>query len=155
MAEVAGTVVGVISLSIQLFDNLSRYTNGVKDAKTKAEQILSEVEDLANLLEELETITNTVIAGRPMSSVKRGICQCAHAMDMVKSKLGVDATAKTKSWAKLRRTYGRLMYPFKEADIKHWKDVLSSIQQYLNTALLALLMYYSTTYRDLPFTQAD
>ncbi|KAI4620129.1 hypothetical protein J4E80_004655 [Alternaria sp. BMP 0032] len=49
MAEVAGTIVGVISLSLQLYDKLSEYRNGVKNAKKKGEQITRELDTLVNL----------------------------------------------------------------------------------------------------------
>jgi len=140
MAEVAGAVVVVISLSIQIFDKLSKYTSADKDATTNAEQILAEMEYLADLLEELEAITNRDCGDEPAISAKRGICQCAYAIEQVKLKLGGDKPGCAKPWAKLTNTFQRLMFPFKKADIKYWKDVLSYIQQHLNTALLALLM---------------
>jgi len=140
MAEVAGTVVGVISLSLQLYDKLSKYANGVKDADTKAAQILAEMDNLADLLEELEAITSRVTTNRPATLTKQGICECARAIAMVRSKVGDDGSPGSRPWAKLRKTVRRLAYPFKEADIVYWKDVLSYVQQHLNTALLALLM---------------
>ncbi|KAH4911197.1 hypothetical protein HBI80_022340 [Parastagonospora nodorum] len=140
MAEVAGTIFGVISLSIQIFDKVSKYTSAVKDAKTKAEQILAEMEYLADLLEELESITKRACADKSATSAKRGVYQCAQAIEMVKLKLGGDKPVCAKPWAKLKNTFRRLMFPFKEADIKYWKDVLSYIQQHLQTALFALLL---------------
>ncbi|KAF2822963.1 hypothetical protein CC86DRAFT_423034 [Ophiobolus disseminans] len=125
MADVAGTVIGVISLSIQLFDKLSKYTNGVKDANTKAEQILIEMDDLADLLEQLETVTNKITMNNSTALAKRGICQCARAIDMVKAKLGDNNLPTSRPWAKFRKTVRRLAYPFEEADIKYWKDVLA------------------------------
>lgn len=139
MAEVAGTVIGVISLSFQLFDKLSKYTNGVKDANTKAEQILTEMDDLADLLEQLETVTNKATTNKSAALVKHGICECARAIGMVKSKFGDNNLPTSRPWDKLRKTVRRLVYPFKEADIKYWKDVLGYVHQNLNTALLALL----------------
>ncbi|EAT88291.1 hypothetical protein SNOG_04531 [Parastagonospora nodorum SN15] len=126
MAEVAGTIFDVISLSIQIFDKVSKYTSAVKDAKTKAEQILAEMEYLADLLEELESITNRACADNSATSAKRGVYQCAQAIEIVKLKLGGDKPVCAKPWAKLKNTFRRLMFPFKEADIKYWKDVLSA-----------------------------
>ena len=40
----------------------------------------------------------------------------------------------------LKRLTKRLAFPFKEVEIKYWKDVLNTIQQSLQTALLALLI---------------
>ncbi|KAH5281913.1 hypothetical protein HBI71_003440 [Parastagonospora nodorum] len=140
MAEVAGTIFGFISLSIQIFDKVSKYTSAVKDAKTKAEQILAEMEYVADLLEELEPITNRACADKSATSAKRGVYQCAQAIEMVKLKLGGDKPVCAKPWTKFKNTFRRLMFPFKEADIKYWKDVLSYIQQHLQTALFALLL---------------
>jgi hypothetical protein len=140
MAEVAGTIIGVISLSIQLFDKFSKYTNSVKDARKKAEQITHELDTLVNLLESLETIVSRLDPTTPTALTKTSIHECARAIEVIRARLG-DATLTTSSggfWIRSRNVVKRLAYPFEESDIKYWKEVLTSIQQSLQIALLGL-----------------
>jgi hypothetical protein len=140
MAEVAGTIFGVISRSIQLFDKFSNYTNSVKDARTKAEQITGELDRLVDLLEHLNFIVSKLGATTTVALTKVSIQECARAIEAIRARVGAahQTTASRGFWACSRKTIKRLAFPFKEADIKYWKDVLSSIQQKLQTALLAL-----------------
>jgi hypothetical protein len=140
MAEIAGTIVGVISLSIQLIDKFASYTNSVKDARTRAEQITSELDSMVDLLEYLESMISKFGSTTPVSLTEVSIQECARAIDAIRARLGAALpTASSQGfWTRSRAIIKRLAFPFREADIKYWKDVLSSIQQNLQTALLAL-----------------
>ncbi|CAI9637082.1 unnamed protein product [Alternaria burnsii] len=139
MAEVAGTIFGVISLSIQLFDKFNTYTNSVKDARRKAEQITGELDILVSLLENLETIVSRLDPTTSTALTRNSIQECARAVEVIRSRLGDVPAVKgsVRFWTRSRNVIKRLTYPFKESDIKYWKDVLASIQQSLQTALLA------------------
>jgi hypothetical protein len=142
MAEVTGTIVGVISLSLQLYDKISEYTNSVKDAKTKAEQITRELDTLVDLLEYLETATSRMDPTTPIALVKAIIQQCALSIESIRTRVGnsAPATSSSRFSAQSRKVINRLAYPFKESDIKYWRDALSSIRQNLQIALQALEM---------------
>ena len=141
MAEVAGTIVGVISLSLQLYDKLSEYTNGVKDAKKKAEQITRELDTLVNLLENLETIITRLDTTTAIALTKTSIQECARAIATIRTRLedAIPATSSGRLWTRSRNVIKRLAYPFQESDIKYWKEVLSSIRENLQIAMLASL----------------
>ena len=142
MAEIAGTIVGIISLSIQLYDKLNEYANGVKDAKEKAEQITAELDRFSDLLEELEAIISNLDPTARVNSTRIGITACADAIDKVKEKLhGKTPSSGSKTPIKLKNLLKRLSFPFRESDINYWKDTLNSIQLHLLTALNALGMY--------------
>ncbi|KAI4924389.1 uncharacterized protein J4E92_007470 [Alternaria infectoria] len=121
MAEVAGTIVGVISLSLQLYDKLSEYTNGVKDARKKAEQITRELDTLVDLLEHLETATSRMDPTTPIALVKAIIQQCALSIESIRTKVGDDtpSTSSSRFSTQSRKVIKRLAYPFKESDIKY------------------------------------
>jgi len=75
------------------------------------------------------------------SASQTGIASCAVATATIRKKLKLDDQATTDGIKSgLKKLTKRLALPFKEAEIKYWKDVLSSIQQSLQTALLALVM---------------
>jgi hypothetical protein len=139
--SITGSAVGVVSLAIQVCRGLEWYVSGVKDAKDKAEQITAETEELANLLELLESIIGKVNQSQSVSATRTGIVSCADAIATIRKKLKPDDQASNSGIKlSLKRLAKRLAFPFKEAEIKYWKEVLSTIQQSLQTALLALVI---------------
>lgn len=139
--SITGSAVGVISLAIQLCKGLEWYVSGVKEAKDKAGQIAAEMEELANLLELLESIVKKVDPSHTVTATRTGIKSCADAITTIRKKLKPgDQASDGGIKSSLKRLSKRLAFPFKEADIKYWKDVLNTLQQSLQTALLALLV---------------
>jgi hypothetical protein len=139
--SITGSAVGVVSLAIQVCKGLEWYLSGVKEAKDKAEQIAAETEELANLLESLESIINKADQSHAVSVTRTGIVSCANAISTIRKKLKPDDRSSDGGIkSSLKRLTKRLAFPFKEAEIKYWKDVLNTIQQNLQTALLALVI---------------
>ncbi|KAI4681442.1 uncharacterized protein J4E84_007679 [Alternaria hordeiaustralica] len=139
--SITGSAVGVVSLAIQVCKGLEWYLSGVKEAKNKAEQIAAETEELANLLERLETVIGKVDPSQSVSATRTGIVSCANAIATIRKKLKPDDHAANSGIkSSLKRLTKRLAFPFKEADITYWKDALNTIQQSLQTALLALVI---------------
>ncbi|KAI4684177.1 hypothetical protein J4E81_009056 [Alternaria sp. BMP 2799] len=139
--SITGSAVGVVSLAIQVCKGLEWYLSGVKEAKNKAEQIAAETEELANLLERLESVIGKVDPSQSVSATRTGIVSCAHAIATIHKKLKPDGEAVNGGMkSSLKRLTKRLAFPFKEAEIRYWKDVLNTVQQSLQTALSALLI---------------
>jgi hypothetical protein len=139
--SITGSAVGVVSLAIQLCKGLEWYVSGVKDARDKAKQIAAEMEELANLLELLESIVTKVDPSHTVTATRTGIKSCADAITTIRKKLKPgDQASNGGIKSSLKRLGKRLAFPFKEADITYWKDVLNSVQQSLQTALIALLV---------------
>lgn len=139
--SITGSAVGVVSLAIQLCKGLEWYVSGVKEAKDKAEQIMAETEELSTLLELLETIIGRVDRSQSVSTTLTGIASCADAIVTIRKKLRPDDQASDGGIkSSLKRLGKRMALPFKEAEIEYWKGVLSTIQQSLQTALLALVI---------------
>ena len=126
--SITGSAVGVVSLAIQVCKGLEWYLSGVKEAKNKAEQIAAETEELANLLERLESVIGKVDPSQSVSATRTGIVSCANAIATIRKKLKPDDQAANGGIkSSLKRLTKRLAFPFKEADIKYWKDVLNTI----------------------------
>lgn len=139
--SITGSAVGVVSLAIQLCKGLEWYVSGVKDAKDKAEQIAAEMEELANLLELLESIVAKVDPSHTVTATRTGIESCADAIATIRKKLKPgDQASDGGIKSSLKRLGKRMAFPFKEAEIEYWKGVLNTIQQSLQTALLALVL---------------
>jgi hypothetical protein len=139
--SITGSAVGVVSLAIQVCKGLEWYLSGVKEAKDKAEQIAAETEELASLLESLESIISKADQSHAVSVTRTGIVSCANAISTIRKKLKPDdQPLEGGIKSSLKRLTKRLAFPFKEAEIKYWKDVLNTIQQSLQTALLALVI---------------
>jgi hypothetical protein len=98
MAEIAGTIFGVISLSIQLIEKFSKYTNSVKDAITKAEHIRGELDRLVDLLEHLESMISKLDPTTPAALTKVNIQECAprHRRDQGESRRGLSNSKLTR-----------------------------------------------------------
>ena len=94
-----------------------------------------------NHLENLETIISKLVTTTAIALTKTSIHECARAIETIRARLG-DAIPETSSgrfWSRSRSAIKRLAYPFKEGDINYWKEVLISIQQSLQIAMLASL----------------
>jgi len=142
--SITGSAVGVVSLAIQVCKGLEWYLSGVKEAKNKAEQIAAETEELANLLESLESIIGKVNPSHSVSATRPGIVSCANAIATIRKKLKPDDQAANSGIkSSLKRLTKRLAGPLKEADLKYWKDVFITTQQWLHAALSALLLCVS------------
>jgi hypothetical protein len=142
MAELAATVVGIVSFSLQICKGLTWYLDGVKNSKNRAEQISSEMDRLANLLELLETVIRVFDHHELLEATRVGIVACAEAVEVVRSKIQASSQCVGKPGAQksFKERTKRLVYPFKEADLKHWKEVVTNTQQTLQTAFNALMM---------------
>ncbi|KAI4702795.1 hypothetical protein J4E89_010132 [Alternaria sp. Ai002NY15] len=139
--SITGSAVGVVSLAIQVCKGLEWYLSGVKEAKNKAEQITAETEQLANLLELLESTISKVDQSNSVSATRTGIVSCAHAIATTRKKLKPDGEVVNGGIkSSLKRLTKRLAFPFKESEIRYWKDVLNTVQQSLQTALSTLLI---------------
>jgi hypothetical protein len=139
--SITGSAVGVVSLAIQLCKGLEWYVSGVKDAKDKAEKIAADTEELTTFLELLETIVAKVDLSQSVSTTLTGIASCAEAIATIRKKLKLDNQAADGGIkSSLKRLGKRISFPFKEAEIEYWKGVLNTIQQSLQTALLALVI---------------
>jgi hypothetical protein len=142
--SVAGTAVGIISLGIQTCKGIVWYIDTAKDAKEKAERLRREVEQLADILESLETtVTQAGLSSTSTLTVTHsGIAACASALEQIKERLGTHSSiGQSRIKIRIQTIKERLSYPFKEGDLVYWKNALDHVQQHLQTALLALQMY--------------
>ena len=141
MADIAGTAVGIVSLSIQLCQGIIWYVDGVKDAKDKAQQVITEMNRLIDLLELLESVVGNLETGPSVVATQSGIVACSTAIDQIRSKVGGPNSGGGPGLrAGMKKLTKRISFPFKEPEIKYWKTVVSDIQQTLQTALQALQM---------------
>jgi len=155
MAEVAGIVVGSLSLTMQIYDKLEQYSNGVKEAREKAEEIAIEIDCLADILESVESTISTMHHSDPVWVARTGIRSCADAISTIRSKLVPDdqeelvlenqnmlvtgdqaSNTATKSSMKRKRRTQWISFPLTEAKIKNLKDVMNALRAHLQDALL-------------------
>ncbi|KAF2874665.1 hypothetical protein BDV95DRAFT_615960, partial [Massariosphaeria phaeospora] len=138
--SVAGSAVGVVSLGLLVCNSLISYTNNAKDAKRKASQISTQLDDLLNLLDQLQTVTQKIGPSQHASSTTSVITASSTAIQAVRKvlgKLGDEPQERIGIRNQVSSIKRRLSYPFKQEEILYWKGVLESIQQNLHTALLS------------------
>jgi len=141
MADIAGTAVGIVSLSIQLCQGIVWYVDGVRDAKDKAQQVIAEMNRFVDLLELLENVVGNLETGPSVVATQSGIVACSTAINQIRSKVGdLNSGGGSGLRVGMKKLTKRMTFPFKEPEIKYWKTVVSDIQQTLQTALQALQM---------------
>lgn len=147
MAELAtaGSVVGLISLSIQSCQGLTSYYSIWKSYDEEIRQTYQSVEDLRiiceNLEHELQRIPQVQEPAaqqvvRLIVSCQDGIQSLRHALDRCHS------TQVSHSFAERIELYrARALYPFRKQTLQILKDTVQSIQGNLGSALQILQMY--------------
>ncbi|KAF2008977.1 hypothetical protein BU24DRAFT_380969, partial [Aaosphaeria arxii CBS 175.79] len=140
MAEIAGTVVGIISLGIQLCRGITWYIDSVKHADTRRSEISIQVEELENILEKLDAVVGKAQANEHLQQTSRSaITTCANAIERIKASIGpVHLEEGSKLPIQARKFRIRLSHPFKQSEISHCKEMLHNIQQNLQSALSAV-----------------
>ncbi|KAF1844398.1 uncharacterized protein K460DRAFT_369266 [Cucurbitaria berberidis CBS 394.84] len=139
MAEIAGTAVGIVSLSIQICERLVWYTNNVKDAREKAENLRTGLNQLSDVLEALEACIDRLRGPVLVTAARDSVIACANAMETIKNKLGSCSTSnKSKLRIGMGRLATRLIFLFKESDVLYLRGMVSDILQTWQVALHAL-----------------
>ncbi|OAL44379.1 hypothetical protein IQ07DRAFT_685009 [Pyrenochaeta sp. DS3sAY3a] len=139
MAEIAGTAVGIVSLSIQICERLLWYTDNVKNGRDKAENLRDGVDRLTNVLELLETSLSRRDVSPYTTMAQTSIISCETALQSIKKLISTYSPAYEPGLRNgMERFAKRLVYPFKEADINHWKGTVNDILQTLQVTLHAL-----------------
>jgi hypothetical protein len=146
MADV-GSAVGIVSLILQVSKEVVWFIDSAKDAKTQVSQIAAWMGTLTNLLELLEDTVSKVSQSNAKDATQVGIIACSDALDKIKTRLAsLSATKTSRLSQQLQHVRQRLLYPFKQADILFYKDLVESVQQNLMFAfsILQLLVLLSS-----------
>ena len=148
MADVASSVVGIISLGLQVCQGLSWYIGHVKDEETEVSQISDRLDNLANILENLTNVLAKIESTTGSSSdtsnflANVGIQACSTALSNIREKLQVPSGNKMQGFRKAVKYWkSRLSYPFRREDLMFLKQMVESVQLNLNTALLTFGLY--------------
>lgn len=141
MADIAGTAVGIVSVSIQLCQGIVWYADGFGNAEDRARQVIAEMNRLVDLLELLQSVITKLDTGSTMLATQSGIVACSTAIDQIRSKVGdVSLVGGLGLRAGMKKLVKRVTFPFRESEVRYWKTVINDIQQSLQTALQALQM---------------
>ncbi|KAL9127665.1 MAG: hypothetical protein Q9175_007687 [Cornicularia normoerica] len=160
MAELAfaGSVVGLISLSIQSCQGLTSYYSAWKSYDEQISQTYRNVDELKitgeNLKRELQRITQHQEPAvqqvvRLIASNQDGIKSLRDALDRCRSTQMPQNLA-----AKVEVYRARALYPFKKQTLQTLKDTVHSIQGNLSSALQILQLYVNRYSRKLESTKA-
>lgn len=140
----ADAAVGAVSLALQVSKGLIWYIDGVKDAKNKTAKIIEETQKLGTLLEQIDLIVKGMRRSGAQGAAAAWVIACGEALEAIEEKLGADKDAKGSRYRQRLQEFGRrLLYPFKQDNIKFLKDMLTSTERHLQTALAMLTMYSS------------
>ena len=146
MAELAtaGSIVGLISLSIQCCEGLTKYYSDYKSCSEEINQIILSTDELRltcqNIEGELQRLSQTQ---QPViQQIIRLIASCRTGMQNLNDALGqcISTQLPSKLPAKLQQFRVRALYPFKKRTLQTLKDTVHGLQNNLQSALLILQM---------------
>ena len=148
MAELAtaGSIVGLISLSIQACEGLTIYYNDYRSQSEEIKSIFQHVEDLKNLCEnlKLELRRRSRRSSEPLDNqVTHLISSCRDGISELESVLKKCSTTKKPASraARLDQLRLRIAYPFKKSTIQRLNDSVHRVQRNLQSALQIVQMY--------------
>lgn len=147
MAELAaaGSVVGLISLSIQSCQGLTSYYSAWKSYDAEISQTYHNVDELMitceNLQRELQSIIQ--VQGPAVQQVVRLIASCEVGIQNLRQALDrCHSTQVPHSFVAKTALYRtRALYPFRKQTLQTLKDTVQSIQSNLGSALHILQLY--------------
>ncbi|KAK1847898.1 hypothetical protein CCHR01_09488 [Colletotrichum chrysophilum] len=140
MAEVLGTVVGVVSLGLQACSGIIKYLDGIKGHQDDIASTSRLCESLQRRLCLLEGIQDDIAAaangagfeiGEAISSVKTEFTNLSSFMDTVR--LNEDPSKSFSDWLKDRKT--RVTFPFRRDHLNHLQNYLGQADKALQAAL--------------------
>ena len=160
MAELAtaGSLVGLISLSIQSCQGLTSYYSVWKAYDEQIGHTHRSLDELRitceNLERELQRITQyqeppVQQVVRLIASCQEGINNLRHALQQCRSVQIPDSLT-----AKVKLYRDRALYPFKKQTLQRLKDTVHDIQGNLSSALQILQLYVERSQRSLESTEA-
>lgn len=147
MAEalgVAGSVVGIVSLGIQVTQGLLKYYGSWKDQDSDISDMCA---SLDSLWETLKILSNTIQPPARFDkaikdSVEENVNCTDGAMGRHNDELkNVKDTESTMSGARMRRHVRRLLYPFREETLSKIRRFISEARQNLDLALQVLHVF--------------
>lgn len=161
MAEplsIAGSTISIVSFGIRLCKDLVAFIDHVKDGKAERSQVSSQMDQLANCLEQLQSVVDATKSPDQdtTSYADPAINACATALERVREKLPSSSQKSGKggfsSYAREWKTNSA--YPFRRAELLSLKEMVEGFQQNLLVALGALQMSVPSLPHLLQFYQA-
>lgn len=142
MAEVAGTVVSVISLGLQVCQGLVSYYQDYQGQDEKVADILRDVSTLNNSFEALQHCLSKLNPGQLDTIVQAGdsVIECAAAVERLKQLLAechrtaIPADFKERIQILARKA----AFPFRQSTIKDLRDTVKGLQTNVIIALQTL-----------------
>lgn len=144
--ELAGSAVGIVSLSIQVAQGLLKYYESWKDFDCDVENLCASINNLSQILDDLfkairppanfdKNTADTV--EKNIKSVERSVEKLNEELQKVQAEQPLKLDYKSK----MRRHLRRALYPFKEETLKKIQLVVGNARSNLDLALRALQMY--------------
>ncbi|CAG8960230.1 hypothetical protein HYFRA_00012749 [Hymenoscyphus fraxineus] len=148
MAElgIAGSVVGIVSLGIQVCDGLIRYYSSWKDAPNKVKSMCQSVKSLEESLNRLKlSIREDGEATQAEAGVQEGIISCKAGIDKLQQELNkVQEIQGSSVWSKIHGQGRRLLYPFRDSTLSTLKEIIADIRENLSLAVELLHLNRTT-----------
>ncbi|KAF6809669.1 hypothetical protein CPLU01_15461 [Colletotrichum plurivorum] len=139
----AGSVVGVISLGLQVTQMLLKYYNDVKDQPSETHKTLQKISKLESLLDLIETElkptpSDEILTNKVIDCME--VCrECLHELEEAAKKFSKTPPASKRSFRAAARVWRRrLAYPFERGTLIKFDEEIDDAIECLNLALSTL-----------------
>lgn len=145
MAEplsIAGSTIGIVSFGITVCKDLVAFIDHVKDGNSEKSQISRRMDQLANCLEQLQSVVDATKSPDEdiISCADPAINACVTALERVREKLPSPSqkSGKGSFSSYMREWKTNLAYPFRRGELLSLKEMVEGFQQNLLVASAAL-----------------
>lgn len=147
MAEILGTVVGVVSLGLQVASGISAYLDGIQGHKEDIDFTTRRSKSMETLLNQISSIRDRLPA-----SVSAHSAALEQAMTQAKSELALlqdfisrisadNGSPTTSAFGKIRAQTKKVLYPFRRDHLNRLNSQLEAANKALSTGLQLAEMY--------------
>ena len=142
--SVAGSAVGIISMSLTVLQGLIQYYVSWKDYSQHVDRLVKSLQMFLQTLELLnETITGSCFEAKIVAHVEKSINSCQDGVNSLQKKLDkVQSIALPDRpiYSKILTQGRRLLYPFKESTLTKLQEIISELKDNLTLVMRTLSM---------------
>lgn len=146
MAEVLGTVVGVVSLGLQVCSGITKYLDGIKDYRDEIASASHLCQSLQASVDELQAMRNDIVtaSSRQSTAIEQALQSATGELGSLRTfvdevRVSDDPSKFVSDW--INNGKKRLKYPFLRHQLDRLESQLSKANEALQSALQIANLY--------------
>ncbi|OHE99311.1 hypothetical protein CORC01_05352 [Colletotrichum orchidophilum] len=144
MADILGTVVGVVSLGLQLCSGITKYLDGVKGHREDIASASRQCQSLEAFLIQLRDMQSRIAGATNGDAIERAVSSVNAELDGLRTfvdeiRRSEDSSGSFSEWISERKK--QAIYPFKRSQLDRLETQLSKANEALQTAIQVAQLY--------------